>query len=645
MCCGADLAQSRDELKCGNCGLVAFLCDNGVYSCPDPGQPVSGNGPGLALYEAVKCYGWRDGFARFLNSQAPSVALPLLDIGREKEAGWRFLLDINGTGGGKSVLVIESGMHLSATALAVCFDGHVASVHRDRYMAGVSSIKAMEEDASNLQVFWINDLKRLPFKDSSFDAVVINDIEGRSSDECPVKGVDAKGLFMEAGRVLKGDGCILSAWANTNPVYLRLKKMRGAERGPALGSLFSSGVKGVADVLMSSGFSIAEAWAVYPGVQPIRQIIPMDIAERRASSSRRSVVSRWLVNKVKGSKLKHWVMPAFAITARRPLSGDSFVEGLGRELSFALNKPGLRLLSYRLGNPDVVILMYGERDRSSEARVVARVPLTGLSMERCSRNMRSIGLIRGGPAPFAPMVPAPIKEGEFGGKRYFAETAVKGMVADESFEDMATLIIKASDLIAGFHSQTARPTKFDAGLFDRHFEAIFADIKASVDRDAAKGLDCIIDSVRERLCSLSIPLVFMHGDYKSENLVMDPSTGAINGVIDWDMSSELGLPLLDVCYLLAYRHVTHDNMRFSDSIISLMRLNPKGPDARILDGYRKAIGLDIEALNPLILMFWLHHIGQRFGRAFRQYRPWMKENFYSILPTALKLARGRGTAL
>jgi aminoglycoside phosphotransferase (APT) family kinase protein len=51
--------------------------------------------------------------------------------------------------------------------------------------------------------------------------------------------------------------------------------------------------------------------------------------------------------------------------------------------------------------------------------------------------------------------------------------------------------------------------------------------------------------------SADYPTVFVHDDYRLDNLVLDPSTMAVRTVLDWEMST-LGDPLMDVTLLPVY---------------------------------------------------------------------------------------------
>jgi aminoglycoside phosphotransferase (APT) family kinase protein len=52
----------------------------------------------------------------------------------------------------------------------------------------------------------------------------------------------------------------------------------------------------------------------------------------------------------------------------------------------------------------------------------------------------------------------------------------------------------------------------------------------------------------------------VHGDYRLDNLILDPGTRQVRAVLDWEMST-LGDPLMDLALLLVYWEQPGDGLR------------------------------------------------------------------------------------
>ena len=68
--------------------------------------------------------------------------------------------------------------------------------------------------------------------------------------------------------------------------------------------------------------------------------------------------------------------------------------------------------------------------------------------------------------------------------------------------------------------------------------------------------------LREEIGSLptDYDVTLVHGDYRLDNLVLDPDTQQVRAVLDWEMST-LGDPLMDLALLLVYWEQPGDRLR------------------------------------------------------------------------------------
>ena len=130
--------------------------------------------------------------------------------------------------------------------------------------------------------------------------------------------------------------------------------------------------------------------------------------------------------------------------------------------------------------------------------------------------------------------------------------------------------------------------------------------------------------------------VWQHGDYKIENILFDTSKWQIKGVIDWDMANEKGLPLLDVFYLMGYKASLLSRERITDIFKErFIKLKFHPQEKEIINKYLQALKLSDEFIKPLLIMFWMHHIVERYQQKIinEMLKPsgWISENVYKVI--------------
>jgi aminoglycoside phosphotransferase (APT) family kinase protein len=123
-------------------------------------------------------------------------------------------------------------------------------------------------------------------------------------------------------------------------------------------------------------------------------------------------------------------------------------------------------------------------------------------------------------------------------------------------------------------------------------------------------------------------MVVQHGDLKLENVLIDPKTSLINGIIDWDFSEIEGLPLLDLLHLLASRRRVLEKRKLEDIITDVViPINFSVWEKNIIYRYLDAIGMEKSLLSSFVILYWIHHVVKRIRFEIIKVHPaWLKKN-------------------
>jgi hypothetical protein len=108
----------------------------------------------------------------------------------------------------------------------------------------------------------------------------------------------------------------------------------------------------------------------------------------------------------------------------------------------------------------------------------------------------------------------------------------------------------------------------------------------------------------------SMPSVFMHGDMKLENFVLD-KTNHIAGLIDFELSEIEGFPLLDLLYLITYNLQTRRGYDFSHAFWALFERKTQLYEQNLINTYCTQYKLSSNQKKFLLVVFFMHHYSQR----------------------------------
>jgi aminoglycoside phosphotransferase (APT) family kinase protein len=150
-------------------------------------------------------------------------------------------------------------------------------------------------------------------------------------------------------------------------------------------------------------------------------------------------------------------------------------------------------------------------------------------------------------------LPAFSSELVLAGRPVFAYEWLEGLALDSAVAGFDGMVLQAAEVLLQFNRDSLRRVAVGASEFELlagQYCAGLAQRYPTLAPAAAR----LRAQLERLLLGQELPVVWLHGDYKLENLLFRPP--APPKVIDWELAQSMGLPLLDMLYLLAYRRVT-----------------------------------------------------------------------------------------
>ena len=209
-------------------------------------------------------------------------------------------------------------------------------------------------------------------------------------------------------------------------------------------------------------------------------------------------------------------------------------------------------------------------------------------------------------------LPQVISIGNLGTFRYFVLTELPGMTIDRTCPGTLTATRNAGKFLSDFHAATIEQSAEPSPIRVKQITTLF---QHAIDRypTFTAEFQSLLALTKNRAAGSAWQTVWQHGDYKLENVILNPQTKAVVGVIDWELSSKRGLPFLDLLYLIAYNRSIRQSVRISDVYrAAILPWNFKPEEHRLLNAYQKNIGID--ATDPLLwaTLYLVHDVGIRF---------------------------------
>jgi len=232
-----------------------------------------------------------------------------------------------------------------------------------------------------------------------------------------------------------------------------------------------------------------------------------------------------------------------------------------------------------------------EERRAREARMLVRLEEQGLT-----------GIVQS---------PRYLGSGDWEGAKFFVQEAKPGTAIDVNQRGLPVIQQRAFELIHAFHVKTKKPVQISE---ENYHDIVGWILETGLEKYAGvreigntlRHLDALI---KNHLLEKTVQLSWMHGDYKIENMMVDPETRQIEGIIDWEHARETGLPAIDIWYLVVYNRFLVEHKNMFDLVEHMCLEGDTNPEERrVLDIHNRAFDYDALLERIMRSLFVLHHV-------------------------------------
>jgi aminoglycoside phosphotransferase (APT) family kinase protein len=237
------------------------------------------------------------------------------------------------------------------------------------------------------------------------------------------------------------------------------------------------------------------------------------------------------------------------------------------------------------------------------------------------------------------LVPEVLQTGRAAGWSYLLQRRLPGEPATSAFADRhhgAQLLVDAAGVARDLHGLTARRQSVTSAEHETWLHRPAAVIASLVGRDARMRLEQLAQDTAAALPD-HISLGWVHGDFWSENVLVDPASGLVTGVVDWDSAEASGLGVHDRLHLVLYRRKRKRRVELGDEICRVLAGRADwdaAESAAVQDAFATVqAGTAAGGERLAIVLYWLRVIAENLTRqpALARRPTWVDKNVRQVL--------------
>jgi hypothetical protein len=267
----------------------------------------------------------------------------------------------------------------------------------------------------------------------------------------------------------------------------------------------------------------------------------------------------------------------------------------------------LERIDLRVRGAMVLFIRMAEREQYLIIRVVSD-PATQVIVIRNHNILTDLRKHPGLSDEMKSLIPIPISAFEIGNSFIYIESMLQGIPAWKTNRpQLRKQIYKESvKFILNLNQASRIHTKLSNDSID---QLLSEDLKrlddcAVLASELMGKIDSMILRIRHLLNDRNICLVFGHGDYGYGNILVEPNTGKLTGIIDWDTGRQRDLAGIDLINLEIQRERSENHKNIYSAFVSVVQavLSRDGLDTAGI--YRREFEIKSDLL-PALLAFAL----------------------------------------
>jgi aminoglycoside phosphotransferase (APT) family kinase protein len=214
---------------------------------------------------------------------------------------------------------------------------------------------------------------------------------------------------------------------------------------------------------------------------------------------------------------------------------------------------------------------------------------------------------------------------------YRLESWLPGRPASELMyraRDRAEAVEKAVRWITELHTGTLGPAR-KAAEDAEWARGVVLGVSSRAGRSDGQFADQVAAYLKRQLDQHVVPAVQGHGDFWLGNVIREPNSGAITGIIDWNHADEQAPPLEDVLHLLFHRKGFFSVYDPGAHLAALLQRRYDGRSRKLIIRYLRDLDLDPGVVAPLAVLYWVRYLATR-EPTLASWRGWYSRSYLRV---------------
>jgi Ser/Thr protein kinase RdoA (MazF antagonist) len=285
---------------------------------------------------------------------------------------------------------------------------------------------------------------------------------------------------------------------------------------------------------------------------------------------------------------------------------------------------------------DAAVLLVGPRGAAPTA--VVKLATTAAASASLARERAALAALagEGALAEWRMLLPEVLASGEADGRTYLVERLLLGVEARSlRANGHATPELAATRAIGPLHRATAGEHLAGAGSLGRWLDAPIQVLERTPAlRPAVPALARLREVLRDSLGGRRVATSWCHGDYWLGNVLVDPGTRAVTGIVDWEHARPHEPSALDLAHLLLSATADAHRREVGSVVVEWLAEARRGhTNLRLLEAAQAELPGEPIPLRPLLVLCWLRHVAGNLEKStvYGRHPVWLRRNVHVVI--------------